>query len=431
MIDINDSDWGEPKNLDTPINSALDDLGFILTPDAMRGYFASDRPGGSGGDDIYMFEADGPIIGSGQSAPFSASIVAYDAATNERLPDAGVRLLQQSEDGFIEGDDLYEVALLPSENGELRMKLVRKDASDLGKPSLYTDLNGSVNSTIRQGKKYFVLVSKDGYTDGEVQFVAEGQAQTIRVPLRSLNCIPLDGMVTEQGTNRMLPNALVRVVNRSTNEEKLVRSNSNGNFEYCLPPGGDYSVSAEKTGYFGASTTVSTKNLQSSQDLSVSLQLQPNAAASEAAEAESIAKKPIREGSVILLENIYYDFNQYIIRRGAGKELDALAQLMKQYPSMEVELTAHTDSRGNDQYNLELSLKRAESAKRYLIQKGIRSSRISAMGQGETQIRNRCQDDVECSDDEHQFNRRTEVKVVRIDEPVKVQYGEGNPKGGK
>jgi peptidoglycan-associated lipoprotein len=251
------------------------------------------------------------------------------------------------------------------------------------------------------------------------------------VPLRSLNCIPLDGMVTEQGTNRMLPNALVRVVNRSTNEEKLVRSNSNGNFEYCLPPGGDYSVSAEKTGYFGASTTVSTKNLQSSQDLSVSLQLQPNAAASEAAEAESIAKKPIREGSVILLENIYYDFNQYIIRRGAGKELDALAQLMKQYPSMEVELTAHTDSRGNDQYNLELSLKRAESAKRYLIQKGIRSSRISAMGQGETQIRNRCQDDVECSDDEHQFNRRTEVKVVRIDEPVKVQYGEGNPKGGK
>ncbi len=432
MIDINDSDWGEPTNLGTPINSALDDLGFILTPDAMRGYFASDRPGGSGGDDIYMFEADGPIIGPNQSAPSIASIVAYDAATNERLPDAGVRLLQQSEDGFIEGDDLYEVALLPSENGELRMKLVRKDASDLGKPSLYTDLNGTVNSTIRQGKKYFVLVSKDGYTDGEVQFVAEeGQAQTIRVPLRSLNCIPLDGMVTEQGTNRMLPNALVRVVNRSTNEEKLVRSNSNGNFEYCLHPGGDYSVSAEKTGYFGASTTVSTKNLQSSQDLSVSLQLQPNAAASEAAEAESIVKEPIREGSVILLENIYYDFDQYIIRRGAGKELDALAQLMKQYPSMEVELTAHTDSRGNDQYNLELSLKRAESAKRYLIQKGIRGSRILAMGQGETQIRNRCQDDVECSDDEHQFNRRTEVKVVRIDEPVKVQYGEGNPKGGK
>ncbi|MBK8562759.1 MAG: OmpA family protein [Saprospiraceae bacterium] len=432
MVDINDSDWGEPTNLETPINSALDDLGFILTPDAQRGYFASDRPGGSGGDDIYMFEADGPIIGPGQAAAFSATIVAFDAATNERLPDAGVRLLQQSEDGFIEGDDLYEVALLPSENGELRMKLVRKDASNLGKPSLYTDLNGSANSTIRQGKKYFVLVNKDGYTDGEVQFVAEGKAQTIRVPLRALNCIPLDGMVTDQHSSRMLPNALVRVVNRSTNEEKLVRSNSNGSFEYCLPPGGDFSVSAEKTGYLGASTTISTKNLRSSQDLSVSLQLQPDPNVEETVEMPSIVEeKPIREGSVILLENIYYDFNQYIIRRGAGKELDALAQLMKQYPSMEVELTAHTDSRGNDQYNLELSLKRAESAKRYLIQKGIRGSRILAMGQGETQIRNRCQDEVECSDDEHQYNRRTEVKVVRIDGPVKVEYGEGNPKGGK
>ncbi len=430
MVDINGSDWGEPNNLGTPINSALDDLGFILAPDAMRGYFASDRPGGSGGDDIYMFEADGPIIGSGQAAAFNASIVAYDAATNERLPDAGVRLLQQSEDGFIEGDDLYEVALLPSENGELRMTLVRKDANDLGKPSLYTDVDGSVNSTIRQGKKYFVLVNKDGYTDGEVQFVADGQSQTIRVPMRALNCIPLDGVVTEQGSNRMLPNALVRVVNRSTNEEKLVRSNSNGNFEYCLPPGGDYSISAEKTGYFSATTSVSTKNLRSSQDLNVSLQLQPNPDIEETPSSITDGK-PIREGSVILLENIYYDFNQYIIRRGAGKELDALAQLMNQYPSMEVELTAHTDSRGNDQYNLELSLKRAESAKRYLIQKGIRGSRIIAMGQGETQIRNRCHDDVDCTDDEHQFNRRTEVKVVRIDEAVKVQYGEGNPKGGK
>ena len=104
---------------------------------------------------------------------------------------------------------------------------------------------------------------------------------------------------------------------------------------------------------------------------------------------------------------------------------------MKQYPSMEVELTAHTDSRGNDQYNLELSLKRAESAQRYLIQKGIRASRIKAMGLGETQIRNRCTDGVECSDEEHQYNRRTEVIVARIDESVKVQYGEGNPNGGK
>jgi outer membrane protein OmpA-like peptidoglycan-associated protein len=429
-IDISGSAWGKLNNLGTPINSAMDDLGFILTPAATRGYFASDRPGGSGGDDIYMFEADGAIIDQEQGAAFAANIVAYDAATNERIPDAGVRLLQQSEDGFIEGDDLYEVALLPSENGELRMKLVRKDASELGKPSLYTDLNGTVTNTLRQGKKYFVLVTKDGYTDGEVQFVAEGQ-QTVRVPLYARNCIPLDGLVTVQGTNNAVPNALVRVVNSATNEEKVVRSSSNGSFEYCLPANGDYLISAEKMGYSGAASSVSTKNLKGS-DLNVNLMLQPLFGEDDKASSINAARKePIREGSVILLENIYYDFNQYIIRRGAGVELDALAQLMKQYPSMEVELVAHTDSRGNDQYNLELSLKRAESAKRYLIQKGIRGSRIIALGQGETQIRNRCNDGVDCSEDEHQFNRRTEVKVIRIDDAVKVQYGDGNPKGGK
>ena len=141
-------------------------------------------------------------------------------------------------------------------------------------------------------------------------------------------------------------------------------------------------------------------------------------------------KEPIREGSVIVLENIYYDFNKYIIRRGAASDLDALAQLMKQYPSMEIEMIAHTDSRGTEQYNLDLSLKRAESARNYLVQKGVQENRIRAFGYGESQIRNHCTDGVECSDEEHQYNRRTEVKVIRIDEPVKVQYQEGNPSGG-
>ncbi|MBI5916069.1 MAG: OmpA family protein [Bacteroidetes bacterium] len=424
MIDISGDKWGPLSNLGTPLNSAKDDLGFILNEEATRGYFASDRPGGSGDDDIYLFQADGSILD--ETAPIlDATIVVYDERTNERISDAGVRFFQQSEDGFIEGNDLYDVALLPSENGELRMKLVRKNADDLGQPSLFTDVNGEAGSILRQGKKYLILVTKDGYGDGETQFstASATRQQIIRVPLKSRSCNALDGLVTVQGYSTTVPNALVRIVNETTGSEELARSNANGSFDFCLPTGCDYTVTAEKEGYSKGTSTVSTKNLQGKQALNLNVRLVPS--------SNDVVKKPIREGSVILLENIYYDFNQYIIRRGAARDLDALAQLMQQYPSMEIELIAHTDSRGNDQYNLDLSLKRAESARRYLIQKGIGESRIKAFGYGEQQIRNRCADDVDCSDEEHQYNRRTEVKVVRIDEPVKVEYGEGDPDGGK
>lgn len=421
MINIAEKAWGKLYNLGTPFNSALDDLGFILNKEATRGYLSSDRPGGKGGDDIYMFDADGPILDD-ETPAMRATIIAFDERTNERVSNAGVRLFQQSEDGYIEGENLYDVALLPSQNGELNMKLVRKNSDDLGKPSLFTDMNGEVKSIIRQGKNYLLLVTKEGFGDGEMQYstVDISGDQVIRVPLRSRSCNPLDGLVTVEGFNTTVPNALVRIVDRTNGTEQLVRTNANGGFDYCLPAGADFEVSAEKEGYAkGAVHNVSTKNVENNGSLNLMLKLQPI--------DKEVVKEPIREGSVIILENIYYDFNQYIIRKGAARDLDAMAQLMLQYPSMEVELIAHTDSRGNETYNQELSLKRAESAKSYLIRKGIAGERIKAFGYGESQLRNHCVDGVECTDEEHQYNRRTEVKVVRIDEPVKVQYDEGNP----
>ena len=117
-----------------------------------------------------------------------------------------------------------------------------------------------------------------------------------------------------------------------------------------------------------------------------------------------------------------------IIRQGAAQELDALVSLMQQYPSMEVELASHTDSRGKSEYNQKLSAARAESAKGYLMARGISGGRITARGAGESQLRNRCVDGVNCSEEEHQYNRRTEVRITKIDETaVKVQYGDKGP----
>ena len=131
---------------------------------------------------------------------------------------------------------------------------------------------------------------------------------------------------------------------------------------------------------------------------------------------------------MIVLENIYYDFNKSYIRSGAARELDELLLMMQQYPSMKIELVSHTDCRGTDKYNQYLSQKRAESAKQYLTARGIASDRIQATGNGETQPRNQCVDGVECSEPEHQYNRRTEVRVTSIDDSINIRYGNNVPK---
>jgi len=117
-------------------------------------------------------------------------------------------------------------------------------------------------------------------------------------------------------------------------------------------------------------------------------------------------------GTVIALENIYYDFDQSYIRADASIELNYVVKVMQEYPGMRIELSSHTDSRGNNAYNEALAQRRAEAAVRYIVSRGINSGRIIARGYGEYQLRNRCSDGINCSEMEHQYNRRTEIRVL-------------------
>lgn len=128
---------------------------------------------------------------------------------------------------------------------------------------------------------------------------------------------------------------------------------------------------------------------------------------------EVINNVVIEEGSIIVFDNIYYDYNSYKLTKGAEKELDILAKIMLDNNNLKIQLSAHTDSRGENIYNQELSQKRAESAKNYLINKGIQRHNILAVGYGEAQLRNHCKDGVNCSEAEHIYNRRTEVKILQ------------------
>jgi outer membrane protein OmpA-like peptidoglycan-associated protein len=113
---------------------------------------------------------------------------------------------------------------------------------------------------------------------------------------------------------------------------------------------------------------------------------------------------------------IYYDLDKSNIRPDAAAELDKIVQVLKDNPAISIELGSHTDARASAGYNLKLSQRRAESAVKYIIEHGIEASRIKAKGYGETQLINGCSDGVDCSEEAHQENRRTEFKITDLND---------------
>ncbi len=125
-----------------------------------------------------------------------------------------------------------------------------------------------------------------------------------------------------------------------------------------------------------------------------------------------ITMRKMSDENFIKLDLILYDFDKYFLRQASEKELEKLVQYMKERPELVVELSSHTDCRGTDPYNEVLSQNRAQSCVNYIIKKGISKDRIVAKGYGEKQLTNKCSDGVNCTEDEHQANRRTELRFI-------------------
>lgn len=111
---------------------------------------------------------------------------------------------------------------------------------------------------------------------------------------------------------------------------------------------------------------------------------------------------------------IYFDFNKYDIRPDAALDLSKIVDMMKEYPNMQVSIRTHTDSRGSKKYNERLSDNRAKSIMKWMTQQGIEAKRLIAKGYGESQLINKCADTVECTEEEHQLNRRSEFLIIQL-----------------
>ncbi len=129
---------------------------------------------------------------------------------------------------------------------------------------------------------------------------------------------------------------------------------------------------------------------------------------------ETLLVEKVEVGQKFVMENIFYDFDKWDILPESAVELDKLVKIMKDNPGWKVELGSHTDSRGSDDYNMKLSQKRSDSAVAYIVDHGISKNRITAKGYGETQLVNRCANGVDCSEEEHRQNRRTEFKILEM-----------------
>lgn len=181
------------------------------------------------------------------------------------------------------------------------------------------------------------------------------------------------------------------------------RTNPSANdFAFTLSPDKSYVIIAERDGYEADTVRFNTTGVRKTTKVEKKLTLR----------AKRPIKRIVRRDEPIRMNNIYYDFDKADILPDAEKDLQFLVDLMNRYPDMKIELSSHTDAQGRDDYNEKLSQRRADSAKTWMVAKGIAADRIVAVGSGEKFILNRCKNGVECPDEEHRFNRRTEFKII-------------------
>ena len=205
-----------------------------------------------------------------------------------------------------------------------------------------------------------------------------------------------------------ISNSLIRACDK---QEYL--SDQGGKVDMATKQNGDCEVIASKTGYGEIHKILVAKILKKDEISRDTIWMEP-----------AVKEK-------ITLNNIYYDYSKWDILPDAAKELDLLISFMKENPELKVELNSHTDSRGNDFFNLDLSQRRAESAVNYVISHGISAARIKGTGYGETHLLNRCANGVNCTAQEHRQNRRTEIYIPEYGKAMDVVQTEGQYAGRK
>ncbi len=439
-----DGTWGNVKNPGSPLNSARDDFS-IVWDNRGQGYFSSNRAGGKGDDDIYQFARIIPL-----------DIQVTDLTTGEAVSDVKIKMLSSTgsesalkSDGdgransYIEWNKSYKFTL--SREG-YRGEMVTMDAdaeksaggrsvavqlykypvatvdgsvneSTFGNPipdakvrvvgetrefPFASDDKGRFNGVIDTASVYTAIVQKDGYLPGLAEFNTYGMVHDavfpVWVTLRPGGSVLVEGVTVDKTTGAKLAGTHLRALTATDSVVSgPVKSRKDGKFWLVMDRNFNADVLASRDGYFTSRVDMPDfSNMKADSTALVTIEL-----------------VPAKVGELVKI--IYYDYRESFLTRKAKNELEEIVYFLLDNPKAVVELSSHTDARGSDMYNMTLSEARAKAAVEYVVSRGVGKDRIQAKGYGRSQLTNDCGEGKECSDAQDGANRRTEIRVVSID----------------
>ncbi len=406
-IDTRRTGINRTTNMNAPINSSRDDFAFIMNDERTKGFFSSNRIGGMGNDDIYAFHREKPLR--------------FNQLLRGKVIDEVGRIVPNVK------------VLLYDANGEVMDEIV-------------TGEKGDYLFELKEGTTYSLVGEKEGHSRGlnklETKGYEEDYTRDLMIrkpvdvgtdPLFDLGVSNLDlgddklilkdfmedspglslhSMIRDIRDGEPIPGSQVSIYDKLTGEETVLISPETGDNTWYLDPekyaNGRYSIKILKEGYHPMEFNFDTPEDMMGQH-SFMAKLIPFLGPNE--------KLDLDMAEVFNIGPIYFDLDKYDIREDARPELEKVIDLMMLYPEMVIELTSHTDCRANRGYNSRLSNNRARATAQY-IQKEIQSDRITGSGLGELNLVNDCECEGEvvsdCSEEEHQRNRRTEFRIIRM-----------------
>ena len=352
----------EVENLQYPLNSKKDDFGIVFNADNGSGYFSSNRKGQGSNDDIFYFTQKVMLHLKGSFT---------DLATNKPVDS---------------------------------VKVYIKNIHTLKVDSVMADSKGNYQyDHLLASQQYKVYVKRPGYAPDSIEVSTFGQVKNDTLHTKTVlkrHNLKVEGYVYAADKKAPISHVTVELYNHCSGLIEKVLTNAEGYYSLELKPNCCYVISAVIPNCGDHLVKTDASNIYK--------------------DIYRLDLALLCKGSVVKIDNIYYDKGKSDIREDAATELDKLLDLFKEYPGLKLELRSHTDCRSAAAYNMALSEKRARAAVQYLISKGVPASQITGKGYGETMLVNTCgcedKTEMACSEEEHQKNRRTELKILNISE---------------